>query len=549
MTSTTAAADAVPGVLIFGDPQLHTDGDLQALAFAADGSLWSVEEPGVVRHWNAATGQEIAWHSPSDLEDLWAFSSDARFLASAGDDLSLWDAASGDLLTAIPQPEWVTAVAFAPDANFLATGHDDGTVRYWDAGGHQPLHEFRLHRRPVSALAFSPDGKRLAAAAEDKVIALWDVAAGTQAGTLTGHTDRIPALAWHPDGRHLVSAGWDTTARIWDTQTFQPVILLNSHAAQVAALALSRDGTLLACADSDHAVHVWDFATRKALHVLRTRAQDIRCVAFSPDGRQFAFGGGDHVIQLWDPRAGRPLGSEGARGRSRTRLALSPDGRRLAANGGGAAARVWDVATRQVVVALAGDEPVHALAWSRDGRWIAGGTDHHVRLWDAATGEPRTVLDDQEAPVTALAFAADSATLASAGSTALPVWLWRVADGTPVLLIPDPLDGCTVEALAFHPQRRLLAVGGIDWLATGGSDGAVSVWDIDQRCEVATFSGGVTAVAFDPAGRRVACAALDQFITVWDVASQELVAELAGHEATPTCVAYSPDGRLLASGG
>jgi WD40 repeat protein len=548
MTATTVP-HAVPGVRVFGDPQLHADGDLLALAFAPDGTLWSVEEPGIVRHWKPDTGQELAWHSPSDLEDLWAFSHDARFLASASNDLSLWDTESGNLLTALPQPDWVTALAFAPDTTHLATGHDDGTVRYWDAAAHQRLRQFGPHKLPVSALAFRGDGKLLASAGEDKVIGLWDVTDGSHAGTLVGHTDRIPALVWHPDGRHLISAGWDTTARIWDTQTQQPVILLNSHAAQVTALALSRDGQLLACADSDNAVHVWDFAARKTLHVLKGTAQDIRCLAFSADGKRLAFGGGDRVIHLWDPHTGQPVSSQSLRARSLTRLALSPDGTRLASNGGGAAPRVWDVATRQPALSLHTPEVVHALAWSPDGRVIAGGTDRHICLWDAATGQTRQLLEDPEEPTTVLAFAPDAATLASGGSAALPVWLHRVADGEPVLLIPDPLQHCTVSALAFHPHRPLLAVGGIDWLATGGSDGAVALWDISTRAEVATFFGGTTAVAFDPAGKRLACASLDRSIQVYDVDSEQLIVELMGHEGAASCVAWSPDGSLLASGG
>src|SRR5262245_22023785 len=135
MSATTLPPSPLPDVRVFGDPHLHTDGDLVALAFAADGSLWSAEDPGVVRHSHPASGRQPAWHSLSDLDTLWCFSSDARLLASASNDLSVWDVASGNLLSALPQPSWVTALAFHPDATFLASGHDDGRVCYWDAAG------------------------------------------------------------------------------------------------------------------------------------------------------------------------------------------------------------------------------------------------------------------------------------------------------------------------------------------------------------------------------------------------------------------------------
>src|SRR5207302_1897506 len=112
----------------FGDARFRTAGDRQALAFGPDGSLWSVEGSGLLWHWDAGTGRQLGWTYLSDLEMLWGFSGDGRFLASASDDLSVWEVASGSLLAALPQPSWVTAVAFRDPPSFLATGHDDGLV-------------------------------------------------------------------------------------------------------------------------------------------------------------------------------------------------------------------------------------------------------------------------------------------------------------------------------------------------------------------------------------------------------------------------------------
>jgi WD40 repeat protein len=534
---------------VFGEPRFHTDGDVAALAFAADGTVWSIDEAGVLRHW-AADGRPLARHFLSDLETLWCFGPGANLLASGNDDLILWDVPTGQLVNRIEQPSWVTAVAFSADGRTLASGHDDGTVRFWDVASQRFVGQVAACPEDVavSAVAFSPAGDRVATAGEDRAVKVWDAVTHRPVGELVSHTDRVPALAWSPDGSLLVSAGWDTSARVWRPPQPDPLILLNSHADQVHALAYSPDGKYLACADSDFDIYLWtDPTTAGRGPVLRGHYDEVRCLAFSPDGAKLASAGADRVIHVWDVRDGKLLAGPNLRGRHA--VAVIPGTPLRVASVGAPAVRVWDAGTAEEV-APTGLCPAHAVAASPDGRWLAiGGTDHFTQLWDAADGRLAASLEATKPPIGALAFSADSRLVAHTSPADGLVWIWKCETGTPELILIEAADGCTLEAVAFHPDGRRVAAGGIDYLSTGERDGAVCVWDIPTKEKLVTIDVGVYAVAFDPQGKYLAGAGIDDAVYVWDADTREAVFVLGGHSGQIHAVAFDPSGNYLVSGG
>jgi WD40 repeat protein len=225
---------------------------------------------------------------------------------------------------------------------------------------------------------------------------------------------------------------------------------------------------------------------------------------------------------------------------------------------------------------------VWSVAFSPDGRLLASGSgDETIKLWEVATGREVRTLTGHTNDVTSVAFSPDGRLLAS-GSTDKTIKLWEVASGrkcapskaTPSLSgpwrsaptgsssPPAPMTGRSAvggghRQRSAHPQRphqRCHFRGVQPRRAAPGlrlRDTTIKLWDVATGREVRTLTGHtdwVNSVAFSPDGRLLASGSGDETIKLWDVATGREVRTLTGHTDYVKSVAFSPNGKLLASG-
>jgi eukaryotic-like serine/threonine-protein kinase len=206
---------------------------------------------------------------------------------------------------------------------------------------------------------------------------------------------------------------------------------------------------------------------------------------------------------------------------------------------------------------------VTSVVYSPDGRFLATSCrDGLVRLWDATNGDFVRMLGSHEQGAMAVAYHPDGTRIASSGLDGL-VKVWDVASGR----LLQSLRGHqgTVFCVAYSPDGSRLASGDgyPPWESARHlrTQGNVKVWDASKGLELFTLKGhsqNVMGVAFSPDGAQLATVsggllAVPQVaskpgeLLIWDARTGKLIRNVSGHDAPLTAVAYSPDGKTIAT--
>jgi TonB family protein len=267
-------------------------------------------------------------------------------------------------------------------------------------------------RHDLTSVAVSPDGRQLATGSLNRLVTLWDAGAGARAATLRAHSSYVYAVAFSPDGQTLASGGGDLRVRLWDAASGRALNTLGGHQASIETLAFSPDGRTLASGDHFGVIKLWEFASGRELGTLDQAGRPASRLAFSADGK-FLASGGDGDAFVWEVATARRLGVFNVKRFSLHGLALSPDGRTAAAAGCTprwllkveCSVRLWDAATGRERRSLGVPSEFEALAFSRDGKLLAGvGPRAAPRLWDPSTGAKVGTLEEVRGTPHSLAF-------------------------------------------------------------------------------------------------------------------------------------------------
>jgi WD40 repeat protein len=256
-------------------------------------------------------------------------------------------------------------------------------------------------------------------------------------------------------------------------------------------------------------------------------------------------------------------------------LALTPDGKTVALGGDSTTVEVWDTTTGRLRRLLK-DHPgqIWSLAVSPDGNTLTVGSYRHTLLWDLGRGEKLATLKGHTENVSGLLFSPDGKKVVtvSAGEEALKVW--EVSTGKELasdrswihfcVLSPDGKVLCKLLQGRFVARdlatwKKLGANPGLGYvsdLASFSSDNrtlAVNsrhdlvLWDVLTGKHVGGHSlhtGTITAVAYSPDGKTLATGSRDKTAILWDAATKRERATLEGHPG-PVVVLFARDGRTL----
>ncbi|HMY71875.1 MAG TPA: hypothetical protein PLQ88_08565, partial [Blastocatellia bacterium] len=562
-----------------------------ATAFSSDGrQLISITRDGTIKQWDTLTWKEVASSKWKSLGSTFSptFSADRKLAAAQRvsgretktSSIGIWEVSTGKLLKSLV-PTVIPAVAarsfaFSVDGKYLAIGFYQGQIVIFEIATGKEVLNFQGRSQQVNGLAYSPDGTKLVSNDLDGLAKLWDVRSGKELMTYRSTS----TAAYSPDGRFWAAGGQNESVMIRDLKTNKDVKTLGSQKG-VMSVVFSPDGKKLAAGGVDLQIRVWETETWNELAIIKGHGNPINTLIFSDDGQKLVSGSRDGIVKVWDlARRQTPPTYCGSKGISD--IAFTPDGSKLIVASPDQSFTIQDIVTGSEVYSrrahnkdekTSGLHPLILLLAPDRERLMTRGDDG-LAFWSISNGKELLRMIPR-VETGAMALTSDSRLLATSYRGSGDIQIWEARTGNELFRLH--VEAPNLNGMVFLPDNRTLVTGFDDLvfldmrthqevkkvrtnsraffsmklspdgrtIAVGSNLGSVSLHNATTGKEIFTLKGHGSAIndlAFSPDGKRLASSSVDS-TRLWDLTTGQEVFTLPPAYK----IAFSPNGRQLAA--
>jgi len=464
----------------------------------------------IVRTWNLANGaKERDLGGPTLAVTTVALSPNGQQIAAGSADktLHVWNLADNKVLQKLTFAAAVQATAFSTDGQNIVAGLADGTIKVHKiADGKEVPGVFPIagiaHAGGVTGLAFSPKGDALFSCGADKAIKTW--MPDGKLKNAVAHPAVVATVSLSKDGARLAAAG-DKTIKVWNVADNKEVATITAPA-DIKSVGLTADGGRVVAAYTDNRTRVYEIDGK--LVEIFPHEGPVHAAAFI-DAKRVVSAGADKTARLWTSSL---LWQNAHQGPVRRAL-FTPKGDIVSA-GDDKAIRFWNAADGRETRALpAHDAAVLGIAVSGDGTRLASyGADKQVKVWNLAAAKPEDLAKPvavlpQPAVPTAIAFTPNGQRLALAGE-GNAIRILDIGLGKDVQVLSE--HAAPITSLAFLADSRALV--------SGSLDKAVKVLDVNVLLALDAHPGGVVSAQYHNSGTQILTAGADKTVKLWDLA-------------------------------
>lgn len=319
-------------------------------------------------------------------------------------------------------------------------------------------------------------------------------------GTVAAFCTASTAVTRPSDGS-VVPSGTDWRCEVIETVAHNRDL----RSPVVTAVSLQPQGDLLAIVGDDHYVCLYNTVEKKFVEHLKQHTDWIRTARFSPDGSRLATAGNDRSLIIWKTDQWMSPAVIQRNPQAIIDLAFDHNGAKLATVGFESTLRIFDVVTGDLMEQLQCPCPDnHAVAFSNDQRYLAaGGRSGVIRIWDMLGGRQPTDIKAHRQRIRSLAFTRDGRILSASDDQ-------RVK-------LTDPTQAKATESLPRQPAK-LYATAMLDdqFIATGGSDNQIHIWQFGTLQKVNTLKGHTGTIScLDYSRSRLVSGSYDTHVRLW----------------------------------